>query len=174
MSYSQDRAWSDLKIPTIKQIVGPLLLEPAEFKVDALQATDLMIMHARDKRIAARVRRSGYADRYPYEFTIRSARSSGATTELTKLIEGFGDWMFYGHSSNDAGPDIGRWYVIDLNIFRANLVWHNKRNHIKYQKQKNTDNATEFVGFDIRSFIGEIVVASSHEIPFFPATEAAA
>ena len=173
MSYASDRAWSDLKIPAIKQIVGPLLLEPAEFKVDAMQATDLMIMHARDKRIAARVRRAGYADKYPYEFTIRSARSSGATTELTKLIEGFGDWMFYGHSDDDSGPGIGRWYVIDLNIFRANLVWHNKKNHIKYDQKKNKDQTTSFIGFDIRSFIGDIVVASSHEIPFFSAAEAA-
>lgn len=173
MSYAKDRAWSDLKIPTIKQIVGPLLLEPAEFKVDAMQATDLMIMHARDKRIAARVRRAGYADRYPYEFTVRSARSSGATTEMTKLVEGFGDWMFYGHSDNDEGPGIGRWFVIDLSIFRANLIRHGSLQHLKWVKQTNRDQATEFVGFDIRSFQGDILVASSHEVQFFNQTQAA-
>lgn len=167
MSYATDRQWSDLKIPTIRQIVGPLLLEPAEFKVDAMQATDLIILHARDKRIAARVRRACYSERYQYEFTIRSARSSGAKTEITKLIEGFGDWMFYGHSDDDNGPGIGRWLVIDLNVFRANLIWHNKMSHLIYEQQRNRDNATQFIGFDIRSFIGEILVASSHPVEFF-------
>lgn len=84
--YSFDRKWSDVMIPQIKRLVGPKLLEESSFENDAQQATDLMILNARDKRIAARVRRPGYADRYPYEFTIRSHRDSGSKTELEKLL----------------------------------------------------------------------------------------
>jgi hypothetical protein len=54
---------------------------------------------ARDMRVAARVRRSGYAQRYPHQFTIRSRVASGAETELSRIVNGKGDWMFYGHSN---------------------------------------------------------------------------
>lgn len=173
MSYAKDRAWSDLKLPAIRQIVGPLLLEPAAFKVDAMEATDLMIIQARDLRIAARVRKAEYAKTYPYEFTISSSRTSGAKTEMAKIIEGFGDWMFYGFSDDDNGPGIGRWYLIDLDIFRANLIWCHARKHLKFDKKSNMDNATSFVGYDIRSFTGKILIASSHDVPFFEQSVAA-
>lgn len=173
MSYSKDRAWSDLKLPAIRQIVGPLLLEPADFKVDAMEATDLMIIQARDLRIAARVRKAEYAQKYPYEFTIRSSRTSGAKTEMAKIIEGFGDWMFYGFSDDDNGPGIGRWYLIDLAIFRANLIWFNQKKHLAIDRKDNHDNTTSFVSYDIRSFEGKILVASSHEVTFFGETQSA-
>lgn len=167
MSYTTDRSWSDLKIPTIQRIVGPLLLEPADFLRDAEQATDLIMLHARDMRIAARVRRKGYAETYPHEFTLRSARRSGAKTELTKIVDGYGDWLFYGHSDDDAGPGISRWMVIDLNVFRANLIRHNSMRHIVYEQRHNRDAATSFVAFDVRSLTGKILVASSHVVAPF-------
>ena len=107
MSYSADRRWSDAFIPAIKQIVGPLLLEESSFEVDTQQAADLVVMNARDTTIACRVRRGGYADRYGYEFTIRAKRDTGAKTELEKIIDGFGDWMFYGHAHAD-GTNVSR------------------------------------------------------------------
>jgi hypothetical protein len=55
-AYRRDRAWSDAFIPAIKKIVGPYLLEPSSFEIDAQQATDLIVLLARDLRIAARVR----------------------------------------------------------------------------------------------------------------------
>ncbi len=72
--YQPDRSWSDIFIPDIKRIVGPLLLEPASFEIDTKQATDLIILRARDQMIAARVRRPGFWDRYQYQFTIRARR----------------------------------------------------------------------------------------------------
>ena len=49
--------WSDIFLPQIKKIVGPLLLEPASFELDASEATDLVVLKARDMRIGCRVRR---------------------------------------------------------------------------------------------------------------------
>lgn len=48
MSYANDRSWSDQFIPDIQAKVGPILLSPAPFHADAQQATDLMILQARD------------------------------------------------------------------------------------------------------------------------------
>ena len=116
-SYASDRAWSDIMLNEIRQIVGPHLLRPTSFEMDCEQAADLFVFTARDMTIAARVRRPGYADRYPYEFTVRSGRDSGATTELAKIVDGWGDWFFYGHANdNDA---IVRWWLVDLKAFRS-------------------------------------------------------
>lgn len=162
--YVSDREWSDLMIPQIKQIVGPFLLEAASFDVDAKQATDLIVFTARDMRIAARVRRPGYADRYPYEFTIRCKRDSGAETELSKIVNGWGDWLFYGHAN--VTNWIERWWLIDLHAFRAGLIRSSMNGTpIKYHDKSNGD-GTHFKSFDLRSFpkVPLIIVGSSHEL----------
>lgn len=105
MPYREDRSWSDQFIPSIKQIVGPYLLVPASFELDAKEATDLLVFKARDIRIAARMRSAEYAERYPFDFTLRSSRDSGSETELSKIVAGWGDWLFYGFDGG-AHPDI--------------------------------------------------------------------
>lgn len=161
MSYDFDRRWSDAFIPAIKKIVGPLLLEESTFDVDTKQAADLVVLNARDKMIAARIRRPGYAERYPFEFTIRAKRDSGAKTELEKIVDGFGDWMLYGHASS-TGADLCRWMVIDLDGLRAALI----RKKAAWKKQSNGD-GTHFVAFDVRSLPEYCLVASSFEVPCF-------
>lgn len=158
MSYSRDRSWSDAFIPAIKQIVGPLLLEESSFDVDTKQAADLVVLNARDKTIACRVRRSGYADSYGYEFTIRAKRESGAKTELEKIIDGFGDWMFYGHASPNS-TDINRWMVISLPALRAAII----RKQAVAIKQSNGD-GTHFVAFDVRTLPASCIVAASFKM----------
>ncbi|WP_297754653.1 hypothetical protein [uncultured Shimia sp.] len=158
--YDINRRWSDQFIPDIKRIVGSHLLEAAPDPLDMKQATDLLMLDARDMRIAARVRRPGYAERYPHQFTIRSRVPSGAETELSKIVNGKGDWMFYGHAS--ARQDgVEKWFLLDLNAFRAALIrqgpqglhWGNKRN----------PDGTVFTWFDVRSFPSDppLVVACS-------------
>lgn len=157
-AYDIDRQWSDKFIPAIKSIVGPLLLEPSPFDVDTKQATDLIVLNARDKMIAARVRRSGYADRYPYEFTIRAKRDSGARTELEKIVDGFADWMFYGHADGSTSG-ISRWMVINLAALRAALI----RKKAPYLKQSNGD-GTHFIAFDIRNLPQDCLIACNFAV----------
>ncbi|NCC68746.1 MAG: hypothetical protein EOM14_11245 [Clostridia bacterium] len=160
--YAEDREWSDLYLPAVKRIIGPLLLEETSFEVDTRQAADLIVLKARHMMIAARVRRFGYADRYPWEFTIRSHRDSGAKTELQKIVDGFGDWMFYGHAGIMPG-EIDRWFVIDLAKFRAGLI----RNPCTDGKEiwwgeKSNQDGTHFCWFDVRKFPEDILVNASH------------
>ena len=161
MSYSQERRdWSDRYIPDIKRIVGPFLLEPTSFEIDTEQAADLIIFKASDMRIAARVRDNKYLSKYPYEFTLRS-KSGNNKTELQKIIDGWGDWLFYGFASKD-GIGIDRWFIINLSAFRAEIIRRKKK--IKFVRKSNGD-GTEFVSIDVRSLLQTSIIASSHQVP---------
>ena len=161
IAYNFNRQWSDRFIPEIKSIVGAHLLSIAPDDQDMRHATDLMMLDAKDVRVAARVRRPGYAERFPYDFTIRSQVPSGAETELAKIVNGKGDWMFYGHA--DASErTIERWWLIDLRAFRAALIRQSTNGFpIKCGDRTNPD-GTRFKWFDIRSFPKEprLVVAA--------------
>lgn len=169
--YSNDRRWSDRFIEPIKQIVGPHLVVATPNEIDCKQAADLMVFTARDVRIAARVRRHGYATRYRYEFTVRAKRDTGSETELSKIINGWGDWMFYGHADESEGY-FELWWLIDLHAFRAALIRDSMNrksmngNSIKHQDQMNGD-GTYFKAFDLRSFppIPPILIAGSVALP---------
>jgi hypothetical protein len=163
MSYQSDRAWSDRFIPAIKRIVGPHLLEPSSLKVDTQQAADLVVLTGRNLTIAARVRRPGYAERHPFEFTMRAHRTSGARTELQKIIDRWGDWFLYGHAINEADPEIGRWMIVDLHSFRSSYARRIITAGMNGMK-KNTDGKTSFAWFDVRGFAqcrDPILIASS-------------
>lgn len=158
--YAINRRWSDTFLPEIKRIVGAHLLKTATDLLDMKQATDLLMLDAKDMRIAARVRRPGYSATYPYEFTIRSRVPSGAETELSKIVNGKGDWMFYGHASA-TGLGLDRWWLIDLKAFRAALIRQaNSGVSLRCGDKKNPDGSC-FKWFDIRSFPKEppLVVA---------------
>lgn len=159
--YQMNRQWSDQFLPEIRRIVGAQLLQIAPDYLDQNRATDLMMLDGRDLRVAARVRRPGYASRYPYDFTLRSRVASGAMTELAKVVNGEGDWMFYGHASED-GRGIDLWWLIDLRAFRAALIRQAMNGHpLRCGDRANAD-GTWFKWFDIRSFPSNppLVVAS--------------
>jgi hypothetical protein len=161
MTYRENRDWSDAYIPEICKIVGPRLLVTASFEVDTKQATDLILLKARDMRIAARVRRPGYAARYPFEFTVRSRHDSGAKTEFAKMLEGFGDWMFYGHAHPQNAGEINRWMLIDLAKWREFLSRTNySGGWAPFAIPKSNGDGTHFIAFDIRK-MPEVVIASS-------------
>lgn len=160
--YNINRAWSDRYLPQIKSIVGAHLLAAAPDSLDMRRATDLLMLDARDMRIAARVRRPGYAGRYPHEFTIRAEAAYGGETELSKIVNGHGDWMFYGHASYD-GTSFDRWWLLDLRAFRAALIRQAANGFpVRCGDKRNAD-GTAFKWFDIRSFPAHppLVVASS-------------
>ncbi|MCK0102549.1 hypothetical protein MWU63_09580 [Pseudohalocynthiibacter sp. F2068] len=107
---------------------------------------------------------SGYVHRYPYQFTIRARVTSGAETELSKIVNGKGDWMFYGHS-NERQDGFALWWLIDLNAFRAALIRQTANGYsISCGDMANSD-GTCFKWFDIRSFptYPPLVVACSYD-----------
>jgi hypothetical protein len=159
MNWKGDKSWSDRFIPRIRQIVGPWLLVPSTLEVDRHEAADLVVLRGRDMTLACRVRRAGFLPAYRNQFTIRCHRDSGAKTELEKITEGWGDWMFYGHS-NAAESDFDLWWLLDLSAWRAHLI--RDKGSIKRGKVSNGD-GTSFAWFDISSFTGdpELVISAS-------------
>lgn len=170
MSYAQDRKWSDRFLPAIRALVGPHLLIPAPLERDMKEASDLIVLRARDMTIACRVRRPGYADVYPWDVTLRSRRDTKAKTELQKLREGWGDWMFYGHSAADE-YSFERWFLIDLHVWRGEFVkagiaagLGKRTAHWNILRPMSNGDGTHFVAFDLRRFPFELIIASSHVI----------
>jgi hypothetical protein len=153
--YSTDREWSDQYIPEVKRLVGPHLLEPSPFVLDAERATDLIVLSARNLDIACRIRRPGYLPKFAGQFTIRSARDNGLKTELAKIIDGWGDWMFYAHAREGTLMFAG-WWLLDLAVFRATCI--RAPTAIRFTKQLNGD-GTHFYAYRVDSFPPEFVVA---------------
>lgn len=146
----EDFDWQAQFVPTIRKKVGPHLLTPAPMELDCSEATDFLVMDAEDKRIAARVRRHGYADDFGDQFTIRSRRDNGHRTEFAKIIDdGFGDWMFYGHYTGHPFT-VYPWWLINLDVFRELWYQHNERVLLDDDKHIPNGDGTYFHAFRLQ------------------------
>ncbi|MDP8208220.1 MAG: hypothetical protein P9L92_16255 [Candidatus Electryonea clarkiae] len=162
-SYEKSKKWSDQFIPLIKQIIGPMLLHVSSFEVDTTQAADLVLIKpkdmGRDFGIACRIRRPNYIKYWP-QFTIRSRSKYGGKTEIHKLIEGWGDWLFYGYSGNSNNNIfLDHWLLIDLSVWRDFV----KAGKIFTPDIYNYD-GTAFRAYDVNDFPENsgILIKSSH------------
>jgi len=156
----------------MKEIIGPFLLEVSSLEVDCEQAGDLTVLQNKARTIACRVRRHGFAERFPDQFTIRSMRDSGARTEFEKIyFDGWADWMFYGHQAALDSLQIYLWWIINLNAWRtalkhdSHLRSNGGQSGLRYHEINNGD-GTRFMAFEIKSFPKEppLVIAQSHPV----------
>lgn len=157
-----DKRWADRFLPQIKRILGEHLIGEAPFLEDAERNTDLIVLRLDPVRVACRVRRNSYLLNYSDEFTIRSGRPSGQKTELSKVIEGWGDYFFYGFS-DAAEVTLERWTLADLRVFR---LWFAMRlqadaGTIPGREKPNQDGSSVFRAFRWRDLPTNFVVASS-------------
>ncbi len=160
-NHREDNAFTRNHYPSIKRALGEALLSEASVEDDILKATDMMPFlkfPANGVRIGIRIRRRQYFQRYGDEFTIRSKRPiSGNKTELAKILEGFGDYIFYGFSADD-GHQLYCWTVGCLDAFRR---WHAGLNGSTcWQGQDNADGYSCFRAYKWADIPG-IVVAGS-------------
>ena len=162
--YDHDFGWAQQYMPQVKAILGPLLLSEAPIELDQSEATDLMVLKARDMRVGVRIRRPSYNRRYQDQFTLRLSRPSGARTEWEKVLyDGFGDWLFYARAAKGR---LDPWMVVDLHALRGLFI----RRHVTQWvnagavgKQHNGD-GTSFVWVDARKIEAaghRLLVASS-------------
>ena len=120
-TFSSEFKWSQTWIPRMRQLIGPCLLREATITEDQREATDLIVLKAEGLRIACRVRRPGYAHKWPNDITITCRHETGVACEWDKMIEGgMGDWFFYGHATSPVAieGDILPRYLIDLGCAR--------------------------------------------------------
>lgn len=162
MSWKQGKNWSDKFIPEIKAILGVNLMCEPDVKEDQERNTDLIVMQMKSHRIACRIRKHSYLSGYGSEFTIR-AKSGGSKTEIHKVLDGWGDFIFYGFADKDE-KRLSRWFIGDLDVFRgtykdgmADVI-------------PNFDGRTALAAFQLSDFPREFVVAwggTSHDKDVF-------
>lgn len=159
-NWQDDKRWSDRFIPEIKRILGLYLIGEPPAEEDAERNTDLIVLKMEAVRIACRIRRPEYFSKYPDDITIRTSRPSGTKTELAKLIEGFGDYFFYGFSDVEE-QHLRAWKLCRLNAFR---LWFNRyivtnRGEIPGILKPNGDGSSDFRAFNANQ-IPDFIMAS--------------
>lgn len=163
--FEVDKRWSDKFLPEIKSILGGCLISEAPITDDREKNTDLIVLTMAPFRIACRVRKHSYFARYPGQFTIRASRPTGTKTELAKIVEGWGDYLFYGFA-DDADSSLHAWGLGSLNVFR---LWFNTqivKNHgaLPGDERSNGDESSKFRVFEWSDIWKDFVIAS-HNIP---------
>ena len=155
--WERDKKWSDKFFPEIKRALGEhLICEPNDFRDDRDKNTDLTVFEIRAVRIACRIRKEAYREKYGHEFTIRSGRPTGKETELSKIIRGWGDYFFYGFANEDG---LTQWLIGDLNAFR---IWHSRelvknKGLVPGVTHCNFDGSSDFMSFEKDAIPGFIV-----------------
>lgn len=155
--WESDKKWSDKFIIEIKRILGEHLISEAPLEEDVYHNTDLMVLKLDSIRIACRIRSNYYLNIYPNDITIRSDRPTGIETELTKIINGWGDYFFYGFA-NETETQIKSWILISLNNFRQ---WLKECNTTQGIKHYNKDGSSSFKSFDITRVPTQVIFKRS-------------
>lgn len=166
--WQTDKRWSDRFLPEIKRAVGETLIGAAPVEEDAERNTDLIVLRLDAVRVACRVRKHSYLDRYGSQFTIRVARPSGNKTELEKIVEGWGDYIFYGFA-DEAEKTLIRWIIGDLHVFRG---WYSKSLLARDEPgipQDNLDGSSSFRAFEIHDLPRSFVKAWHNAAPHLEA-----
>ena len=119
--YKADRKFGDSYWREVKAALGLALVRVSTPDEDRLAATDLVVSGG---TVAVRIRRAKWytVDHYA-EFTLRASKASGRRTELSKIMAGHGDYLFYGFATPD-GKHLAAWRIGDLAVFRK---WYANR-----------------------------------------------
>jgi hypothetical protein len=154
--WEQDKRWADKFMPEIKAILGVHLIGEPPIEEDMERNTDLISLLMQPVRIGVRMRRKpkNGGDSWEKEFTLRAGRPSGAKTELRKIIEGWGDYFFYGWAGD--GPALGHWILGDLKAFRYWFAVQMSKGSVPGAKRGNHDGSSTFRVFrwgDIPGFL---------------------
>ena len=82
---------------------------------------------------------------------------NGAKTELGKVVEGWGDYLFYGHA-DPTEERLRAWMLLDLRVFRLWLQQYPYRyGRAPGIEKRNSDSS--FRVFDVRRLPPEFVIA---------------
>jgi hypothetical protein len=163
LDWKTDKRWSDKFLTEIKGALGVHLIGEPPVEEDTERNTDLMVLRMKAVRIAVRIRKNGYLHSYGSEFTIRVGRPSGIKTELTKVIEGWGDYFFYGFSDAE-DCRLARWTLADLKVFRRTynqMVLDSSPGMMPGTHKRNVDGSSSFVSFRWSEFPADLIVAHS-------------
>jgi hypothetical protein len=160
-NWQDDKRWSDQFLLEIKSVLGVYLIGEPPMEEDVERNTDLMVLRMDAVRVGCRIRKHRYAASYGGQFTIRAGRPSGAKTELTKIIEGWGDYFFYGFC-DPAEQRLSAWLLGDMRVFR---LWYARElakcnaGKLPGMSRNNADGSSAFAAFNISDLPPQFVIA---------------
>lgn len=164
--WKHDKRWSDRFIPEIRMLIAnylaPSLIGESTIEEDQKRNTDLLVLKMDTVRIACRIRRHKYFSmgECRKEFTIRTVRPTGSETELSKVVRGWGDYIFYGFS-DEKEEKLIQWFIGDLSLFRLWFNWELSklpRGIVPGEEKQNRDESSEFRVFKLDSMPEEFIV----------------
>jgi len=164
--WQSDKRWADRFMDEIKPVLGFYFIGPANEEEDQFRNTDLVVLKMNAIRIACRIRRNEFLQKYANEFTIRAGRPSGVKTELAKIIEGWGDYLFYGFA-NQSETSLDAWILGDLTAFRAwytRAIIHSK-GQVPGSFHVNPDKSSSFFAFDLDDMPENFIVGAKKGAP---------
>jgi len=152
----------DRYTPEIKAYLAAAFIIESPVRIDENEATDLMVFDVRPYRVGCRVRDFWYwkSERFRNQFTVRSSLQSGSKTELSKILDGWGDFMFYAFA-DQASIHIHAAVLLDLRVFRASV----ELPQIQYTIETNKDGKSSFHAYQIASFPPELVRSKWIRLP---------
>lgn len=118
--------------------IDPSLIKIGDEQEDMKECTDLKVLCIDDTRIAVRIRKHEYFEKFHNEATIRLTRTT-TETEHEKILSGWGDYFFYGFASEDFSK-ISYWHILSLDAYRT----HCKKKRITFKIKPNKDDSSDF------------------------------
>lgn len=164
MQWIEDKHFSDKFLPQIKYILSEHLLI-VDSQEDSLRNSDLVVYRMETVRIACRIRRYKYFAKYKHQFTIRKSRPSDAKSEIAKIIEGWGDFFFYGFS-NEEETNLVFWSLCDLTVFRlwfGRQLFSSPEKILPGEHQYNDDGSSDFVVFNFADLPQDFIISQSNQ-----------
>ena len=165
--FKEDKAWSDSYMNQVRLAMSTHFLQLGSFKEDTEMNTDLRIIDFQSVkggigagRISSRLRH--YDPMYPDNvdiYTMRYSRPSGMKTEFPKVMEGFGDFFFYGIMNRGI---LAVYKIYCLAEFRIWIKQYQKDHNgdLPAIKRNNTDDSSDFLIFEDRDTPKEVILCS--------------
>ena len=147
---------------------------------DMKEATDLVVYTPRGPlRIACRVRRWEYYQKYSHELVIGSQHYANYPSELYKIVDlKLGDYYLYGFADR-RNTHLMSWALIRLDTFRRHLKYTSEEKSrpvrisgepedVSYERElplvkweeKPDDHGGKMIAYDLRTFPSEMIVNS--------------
>jgi hypothetical protein len=155
--WQQDKRWADQFTPGIKRELGECFITEAPVEIDQHEATDLLVFHIRPFTVGVRIRDAKHfvrrchktEQRWRDQITIRQSRPSGVATEFAKIMQGWGDYFFYGWGR---GHDkrIICYNILDLKSFRYWIFQETARGRQPWVTMRNHDGSSDFAVFHLK------------------------
>ena len=151
--FEEQFAWQERYIGTVVQLIAPHLITVSSPEVDKNKNGDLEIAFPRNGTVAVRLRTQKYAQ-YAGEVTFRSRSKHNGKTEISKIIDGYGDYFFYGHVGSE--NIIWYWHLLSLNEVRASFT---RNSSMLLRSQMPNGDGTWFLPFKVERDFPRAVIA---------------